>query len=123
MRKVFIDCGWYRGKAFRYFQKTKEYSEGFQIYAFEPFYKCESKENFFFFKKAVWIFDGEIKLYSSPRRGGQANGIYPNLRAKKNEEHVVPCIDLSKFIASTFNMDDYIVLKIDIEGSNEKDDR
>jgi len=76
------------------------------------------KENVNFINKVVWTYDGEITFYASGRRHGQANSIYPNPNKPRNENsRQLECIDFSNWIKDTFSKDDYIVLKMDIEGA------
>lgn len=77
-----------------------------------------NKENISFINKVVWTHDGEITFYASGRRKGQTNSIYPNpLKPRSERERLVECIDFSKWVKDTFSKDDYIVLKMDIEGA------
>ena len=69
-------------------------------------------------REAVWICDGEIKFYisknevgSSVVRDKKTGGL------NKNKPIKVPCINLGKWIMKNFNPDDYIVLRMDIEGA------
>ena len=123
MRKVFIDCGFYHGKGLRIFKNKNVYDPEFEIYAFEPLLNPKQKKKYksvHFIEKAVWIYDGEIEFHTSGRRGGQANGIFKNPRARREKVIKVPCIDFGRWVKETFNKDDYIVLKMDIEGAEQE---
>jgi FkbM family methyltransferase len=119
MRKVFIDCGFYKGRACNQFKNTKYYDKSFEFYGFEPPGR-KYNENVFkhinLIRKAVWIEDGEVDFYMSGRRRGQANSLLKNPRAKIENGIPVPSIDFSKWIIDNFDKNDFIVLKIDIEG-------
>jgi FkbM family methyltransferase len=124
MRKIFIDCGYYRGKAIQIFKKKPEYDESFEFFAFDPNRFKEERleeiksQGIKFINKAVWIYDGEIKFYASGRRHGQANSIYPNPNKPRRERiRKVGCVDFGKWILDNFSKDDHIVLKMDIEGA------
>ena len=129
MSKIFIDCGYYKGGAFKLFARTNEYDADFVFYAFEPGWQfCPEKiikaekqkivnNKVILSDKAVWIKDGTIDFYRSGRRGGKANSLYKNLYATKEVVSPVQCIDFSKWIIDNFSKDDYIVLKLDIEGA------
>jgi len=122
MRKIFIDCGFYVGLAESLFKKTDEYDDEFEFYAFEPTISealIEKYSNITFSNKAVWICDGEIDFYKSRRCRGRANSLFPNPRAKKEVVNKIECIDFSKWIMDNFEKDDYIILKMDIEGAEE----
>jgi len=120
MRNIYIDCGFLNGKGYNLFQATKEYKPDFLVYAFEPAREYPPKEGFTYFKKAAWIYDGEIDFHTSSRRRGQANGLFVNPNARKETIFKVPCIDFSKWLLETFTKDDYIVLKMDIEGAEKE---
>jgi len=120
-KKIFIDCGFYCGGALWAFQKTPEYSEGFEYYAFDPAMNLEASKVKFphvnLYKKAVWISDGEIEFYTSGRMGGRANGLYHNKRASRENVLKIASIDFSSWIKNNFSPDDYIIVKMDIEGA------
>ena len=117
MKKVFIDCGFYDGKATSKFKKSPTYDSDFVLYGFEANEKKGSRGlGVILFKKAVWIEDGEIEFYTSKRRRGRANSLFTNMSARREKKSTVPCIDLSKWIMDNFDKNDFIVLKMDIEG-------
>ena len=128
MRKIFIDCGGHNGESVRRFKKSKEYSDDFEIYSFEPFewiaksYKDLPYINYS--DKAIWIFDGEIDFYINPTyettkntRGNSLNKEKISGGLDKEKPLKVPCIDFSKWIIDNFDKDDFIILKMDIEGA------
>ena len=116
MKKVFIDCGFYKGVSIEFFKKTKEYSKDFIFYGFDASFQDINNKSVIFSNNAVWIYDGTIDFYKSGRQMGRCNGIFSNQRAKKEKIVTVPCIDFGKWIKNNFNIDDFIVLKMDIEG-------
>ena len=124
MRKVFIDCGFYRGKAISIFKKMPECDDSFEFFAFDPNRFSDERleeiqeSGINFINKAVWIHDGEITFYASGRRFGQANSVFPNpIKPRREEQRIVGCIDFGKWIKDNFSKDDYIVLKMNIEGA------
>lgn len=114
---VFIDCGYFYGAGFDLFKKTVDYKDDFVVYAFDPSVNHESKKDFHFYKKAAYIYDGEIDFHTSSKWHGRANGIFKNPKAIREKIITVPCIDLSKWIMDNFSENDFIVLKMDIEGA------
>lgn len=118
--KVFLDCGAHEGKITRMFHKKHP---EYKIYVFEPnpymnFVKYP--EGTIFSSKAVWIEDGYKKfyLYKDIRSEGctlMKNKIASNMDRKNPVR--VPCIDFSRWIMDTFDREDKIILKMDIEGA------
>lgn len=121
---IFIDGGACQGESVKFFRDTFENSDDYQIYSFESHpsnFEILSKKypDITARKVALWIENGTTKFYIS--KGGPSGsslmsnkttgGINPNV--------FVECdtIDLDEWIRSNFSPDDYIVLKLDIEGA------
>jgi len=120
VKKVFIDCGFYRGEGTSLFKKTKDFTEDFILYGFEATPPEElniNPEGITLNRKAVWTHDGILDFHISGRARGRCNGVFKNDRAKKEKVLQVPCIDFGKWIMDNFDEDDFIVLKMDIEGA------
>ena len=117
MKKVFIDCGAHDGCSVQMFVDNYSDYKDYEIYSFE----CNEKRfkqlieksqnlnlsNFIPMKKAVWVNNGK-KIFD----GWQFKNTL-----KINDDKGVECIDLSEFIINNFSKEDYIILKMDIEGS------
>ena len=120
-RKIFIDCGFYGGGSISTFKSTPEYSGDFIYYAFDPAMNVEKSKSQFphvnLFKKAIWISDGTISFYTSSRKGGRANGLYHNPKASCENTCQSECLDFSSWIKNNFTKDDYIIVKMDVEGA------
>lgn len=124
MRKIFIDCGSNIGQSVSHFKTMSLYSPDFIIYCFEPL-PCfdemyKNRKDIIFSNKAVWINNGEINFYISKKMGG----IGSTLKKEKRSFHPdsknpirVECFDFSKWIINNFSKEDYIILKMDIEGA------
>ena len=120
MRKIFLDCGANRGQSINAFLKEFPNSNEFEIFSFEPgrseeilssLYKFKS-EKIKIFNSAVDTQDGYKKFYDS---GDTSSSLIDRNRTKNTIK--VKTICLSKFILENFDEKDYIILKIDIEGS------
>lgn len=125
MNKIFIDCGGHIGESILRFKRSSEYDESFIIHSFEPvphlakYYK--HWRNIFYHNKAIWVKDGEIKFYIDTTHD-KASGSTLNINKKsgkldKNNPVIFPCIDFDNWIKDNFNKNDYIILKMDIEGA------
>ena len=124
MRKIFIDCGAHCGESI--LMAKQRFGENIQVVSFEamPYlakqlidiYKDD--ENVMVMNAAVWTDTNVMKFYvscditdGSSLLGGKINNLDENVYVN------VPCFDLSSWILSTFTEDDYIILKLDIEGA------
>lgn len=123
MRKIYIDCGVWKGDSIVGF---KRYFKGYDIYGFE----CEPRlkelvgrlsirYGFKPIYKAVWIEDTDIKLYPGIRNLTQSSSLHISKRKFIDKENPisVAAIDFSKWILDSFKKDDYIICKMNIEGS------
>ena len=122
--KIFIDCGAHCGESI--LEAKRRFGNDIKIYSFEAntnlaealidHFKNDS--NVKIENKAFWTDDSFIEFYlstswsdgSSVYKEKNSGGISENILLK------VPCIDLSSFINS-FDKDDYIILKLDVEGA------
>ena len=122
--KIFIDCGAHCGESI--LEAKRRFGNDIKIYSFEAntnlanalIEHFKNDSNVKIENKAVWIENSFIEFYlstswsdgSSVYKEKNSGGISENILLK------VPCIDLSSFI-NNFDKDDYIILKIDIEGA------
>jgi FkbM family methyltransferase len=120
MRKIFLDCGAHDGCSVQMFvDQYKDYKE-YEIYSFEcdnnRFDKLVEKgkqlklDKFYPLKKAIWISNGK-KAFDGWQLKDTNN---------LDDENGVDALDLSQFILDNFSKDDYIILKMDIEGAEYK---
>ena len=120
MRKIFIDCGGHDGCSVRKFINTTPDFKNWEIHSFEPnkrFHQFFDQLPTELHKKAVADYTGIINFY---QQKSYVAGGSTTLKQKQNlgqwVQYPVQCIDLSQFIISNFTTQDYIVLKLDIEG-------
>jgi FkbM family methyltransferase len=147
MRKAFIDCGVREGDAIAAFLGDQTVGGGayarclrprldaaeFEFVGFEsPDYrhldatlKRFSEFKFSLIEKLVWIHDGAVEFDSDGESDdcrllqvscldGGVPWRHPNELAVVQE---LPCIDLAKWLLENFGAEDYVVLKLDIEGA------
>lgn len=118
MQKIFIDAGFYVGKALEYYAPFIDNS--WTVYAFEPNPGLDvetSAERFpfkiEFIRKAAWLHDGKVGF----RLSGRTDAPHiDRIRASTDEKITVPCIDFSKFVAD-LPPDAIIICSMDIEGA------
>lgn len=116
-RRVFIDCGGNNGCSVRKFLKDHS---GFEIFSFEPdpcYVDCYDDLPSQLIPKAVWVEDGTVDLFLD-KKYHVGSSVFS---AKSNVDSIdpinVPCVDLSRWIMERFSPEDYVVLKLDIEGA------
>jgi FkbM family methyltransferase len=121
MKNVFIDLGFNKGQSVDFFYKLIPDCIDYEIHAFEPdpsnFSAFEKFNNVNFYKKAAWTTDGTVKFYLGSNSFASTINSSKITNIKQDRYIDVECLDISKFIVSNFKKDDYIILKIDIEGA------
>lgn len=118
---IFIDCGAYTGKI------LKEYlikHPSFKGYAFEcsPALKeVDYGEGVEAIRKAIWSKDTTLPFFMNHRvRTIQGNSFYKNKTTgdlDKNHPVAIECIDFSKWLSDNFDEEDFVVVKMNIEGA------
>ena len=142
MKKYFVDCGIREGDAIAaflgdttvgygaYYQclKARTDANEFELIGFESQdYKflTQTRQRFAgkpltLIEKLVWIFDGCVAFDSDGesqdcRLVQVANSHpHPNANAKVQQ---LPCVDLADYIAQSFLPEDYVIVKLDVEGA------
>lgn len=127
MRKVYIDCGSNLGNLTREF--INKGNTDFEYFLFEPlplFYDVGDKLNIEYpdikinySQSAVWIKEEVLKFYLCGL-GNEGSSVCENKKSNKmDKKHpiVVQGIDFSQWIIENFDKDDFIVIKMDIEGA------
>ena len=114
---IFIDGGAHCGCSRKKFCEL--YGNDYQIYSFEP----DPSFNEFcseLINKALWNSDGSINFYKY-RLSGASSLLKKRaeliIKEKPTSVDLVPTIDIHKWIVSNFSKNDYIILKLDVEGS------
>lgn len=130
-RKILIDGGCYTGDTIIDFLSHKSWYDkicpktdayDYEIFAFDGIeYKEEWKRvlcinpDIKFFNKILGTKNEIVTFYKVYYNKGSSIVNWQNFR--KEDETSVECISLPEFIVTNFNKDDYIILKMDIEGS------
>lgn len=124
MRKIFIDAGAHEGCSVRKFRREIDKKLEYYVYSFEidPYFlnRFKDMKNHTFINKAVWVRDGKKEFYVSRERLKAGGTLMPKKksgRLDKKNPITVKTIDFSQWVARTLSKDDYIILKMDIEGA------
>lgn len=133
MKKVFIDGGAHKGEAIEMLLEKRPDLNGCEIHFFEPnpdlipllndMSKNETSYDIKVYHSALWVNnDGVDFLESIERWNTLASTIVPSmneiwgLKLDRENPKKVPSKSLVEFL-DNFNNDDYLVVKLDIEGS------
>lgn len=123
-RKVIIDCGCYNGdsidKLIKKNNDTNKYA--LVIYGFEPVPHLANKASkshsyATIIQKAVWYEKCQKRFYLGRNEGSSLYNSKVTNGVGNNGFITVDCIDLSQWIRKRFKKEDYIILKLDIEGA------
>ena len=120
MRKIFLDCGAHDGCSIKMFTDIFPDHNEYEVYSFEcdedRFKKLSIRGLEFDFvrfhpiKKAIWVSNGKKEF----------DGWQLKDTTNPDDKNEVNTLDLSQFILDNFSKDDYIILKMDIEGAEYK---
>ena len=127
-KKVFIDGGANVGQSTDAFLSQWPHSEEFDIFMFEPtkgscrllnLNYVSKNSKITLEKKAMWIKDGTINFFTKGDLS-QGNTLSEEKTKKEKRQYTkqeVQCINLSRWIQDSFSRDDFLILKMDIEGA------
>jgi FkbM family methyltransferase len=131
MKKIFIDGGAHKGEAIEMLLDKRPDMDGCDIHFFEPNPDLinllesinDERYNIEVHHSAVWVDDRGVDFLESVERWSTlASTVVPSmneiwgLKLDRDNPKKVPSTNLMTFLEQ-FNDDDYIVLKLDIEGS------
>lgn len=123
MKKVYLDCGGYRGQTLAAFRELYRDADEYEIHIFEPNVLISRKysEGTTFHNVAIWTKDGKKKLYiNGKKKNASGSSVFKNITTGnliKDKPLVVRCIDFCKWIRENFSKQDYIIIKMNIEGA------
>ena len=125
MRKIFLDCGANRGQSI--IQAKKQFGDDFEIHSFEAvpilydklIEKWKHDSKVYLYNNAVWDKKDKVKIYLS-LGWSDSSTLYLEKKDRpitSNIYNEIESIDISDFIQTNFLPEDYIILKLDIEGA------
>jgi len=128
MKKVFIDCGANDGCSIELFRKHYPNANEYEIHSFEPnplFKEKLQSLNVNYYEAAISTADGIHNFYLDQ---WYEKDVYTHFGSTLMREKIskkgcpvqeikVQGIDFSKWILNNFSINDYIVLKMDVEGA------
>jgi FkbM family methyltransferase len=123
--KFLINCGGHMASGLTRIRAELDPDSELFVHTFEPnpAYADGYKniENHKFHQKAVWIYDGQVKLYLQPGYCSQGHSLCAEkTNVNPNDFLLVECVDFGAWIKSTFKKTDYLLVRMDIEGGEYK---
>ncbi|XP_033628947.1 uncharacterized protein LOC117291402 [Asterias rubens] len=143
-RKVFLDCGANVASSVQLFKETYPGGRDYEIYSFEidgrlaPYFSPYIKHHLYC-PVGVASENGNVTAYLesvwAPNKGlnngrdmqwgggtlfanqGEIEDTETGGKRKLSTRSVIPTIDLARWIKETFSVDDYVILKLDVEGA------
>lgn len=124
MRKIFLDCGANIGQSVKAWYSCNKDAKSYEVYSFEASKKLEPTlrkklkkySNVTIINKVVWIHGDGVKFNDRGNLGSSTEPDKITGGSTHKKGAVFESIDLASFIKENFSPDDWIVLKIDIEG-------
>ena len=131
MRKIIIDGGANIGQSTKAFCRALPDISEYEIFCFEASQsdnildplkdqieksKAMAKD-VTLINKAVWTEEGHITFYDKGTESSSITYRDQFINNPQVKQIKIPCIDISSWIQENFNKDDYIILKLDIEGA------
>ena len=120
MRKVFLDCGGYDGRAA---VKFNQFFPDFELFSFEPNFtlnKFYKNTNICFLPFAAWVENCNLDFYLD-EKDYDGSSIFKEKKNIVGGKHVrVQGIDFSTYVKNYFDKDDFIIVKMNIEGAEYK---
>jgi FkbM family methyltransferase len=122
--KYFIDCGAHCGESI--LTAKQRFGVNTHVISFEPIpYLAnqlkeihENNNTVQILNAAVWINDDIKKIYVSTDITDGSSLLGKSINNLDESVYInVPCVDLSKWLLETFTEQDYVILKLDIEGA------
>lgn len=124
MRKVYIDCGAWKGASINFFRKMVPRALKYETYAFEckkdfvtVLNNCNQVK---VIPKAVWVYDGMLDFYLGEDESTPSSSVIREKRTGQldiDHPQQVECIDFSQWILNNFSPEDYVIVKMNIEGA------
>ena len=123
MNRYFIDCGAHCGESI--LAAKQRFGDDIITISFEPIpglakqlqeiHKDNPTVNIQ--NSAVWI-NNEVKKFHLSEEYTDGSSLLDSLNNLREEHSInIPCFDLSTWISETFDENDYLILKLDIEGA------
>ncbi len=119
---IFLDLGAYDGMSAEFFRKYHPHGKQFRIYSFE----CDNRNieklrkrkdlNIELIEKAVWTKDGTMGYYYGKDDGGSLYSTKKTGGITPRNTYEVETIDIARWIRENCTEEDYIIMKMNIEG-------
>lgn len=124
--KYFIDCGAHKGESVALFRRDYPNASDYAVVSFEPnvevqkYFTLGDIKDVEFHPEAVWVEDTTLTFHRHHYTVGYSVFDTHPKSLRENGEFSVPAIDFSTWLKSRVTLEDYVVLKMDIEGAEYK---
>ena len=123
MKVVFVDCGAHKGQSI--IKARKIYGNDIFVHSFEVIPILSEKLNKEYiddsrikvYNNAVWIDNSVKSIHISKTKSSWGNSLYDRFDLNDTIKIDVQCIDFTKWVSENINLNDYNILKLDIEGA------
>lgn len=121
MKKIFIDGGAHSGESVDLFRSLYQDAGEYEIHCFEPnpaMWPLLEKKGVTLHKEAIWKEDGEKNFYIGKFSEGSTL-MEKKVSGKVNYREPIKtrCVRLSRWLRENTSKEDYVFLKLDIEGA------
>lgn len=121
MRKIFLDVGGFDGCSTQFFRKHHPNADEFEIFIFEPLpeniEKLKELEDVTVIPSAVTCYNGKISLYTGMSESGSVFQEKRTGGLNGKDFKKVNCIDFVDWFIENIEPEDYVIIKMNIEGS------
>jgi len=124
--KYFLDCGGHKGESVALFRRDYPNAADFKIISFEPnpdvakYFTLGTIQDVEFHPQAVWVENTTLTFHRHEYTVGySAFDTHPKSHKDQNTFQV-EAVDFSAWMKERFTPEDYVIMKLDIEGAEFK---
>jgi FkbM family methyltransferase len=121
-RYVFVDCGAHLGETIAHFERTNIYQQhDWEMFSFEAnpnlIEKIPKKPNLTIIDKAVWVDDSGIDFFIGKSTASSSVIKEKSTGQLSTTPTRVGSVDFGKWLTENFTSNDFVFVKLDIEGA------
>lgn len=108
------------GRSVKFFRENHPQGDEFEVYGFECLpdnLSALSGTDYTLIRAAAWTENGHIRFHPGKLDGSSIYGTKKTGRVRPDRYIEVPCVDFAQFLSARFTKEDYLVVKMNIEGA------